>query len=184
LVVAIPNTPGRPKLAATERELSTLDRSFPHWKSLVDADATKAAIIANLGRFPYLHAACHGVHGPKGGLAPYDWQDAAMIGVADLVGGRGELAFLSGCTTLATSLDDADEIVTLAAALHVGGWRHVIASQWATGDPAAAGVGEDFYAHPLALTDPARALRDTLMQRRDASPMMPSVWAPYVHVGP
>lgn len=184
LVVAIPNTPGRPPLADVGRELATLDRSFPHWKSLVDADATKAAVIQNLGRFPYLHAACHAVHGSAGGLAPYDWQDAAMIGVADLIGGRGELAFLSGCTTLATSLDDADEIVSLAAALHFGGWRHVIATQWATGDPASAAVAEDFYAHPAALSDPARALRDTMVQRRDASPMMPSVWAPYVHVGP
>jgi tetratricopeptide (TPR) repeat protein len=184
LVVSIPNTPGRPPLPGAERELATVGRLFPEHVSLVEDEATKAAIIKNLGRFKYLHAACHGVHGPVGGLLSHDWQDASFIGVPELIGDRGDLAFLSGCTTDAASLDELDEIVSLAAALHFGGWRHVIATQWAIGDPASAGIVEDFYAHPEALTDPARALRDTIFHRRNVSPMMPSVWAPYIHVGP
>jgi tetratricopeptide (TPR) repeat protein len=184
LVVAVPGPPGLKPLQGIERELATLDRSFDEWTSLVDEGATKAAIVQNLGRFRYLHAACRAVHGPSGGLWPHDWQDASSLGVPDLIAERGELAFLSACTTTAATLEDFDEVVTLAAALHFGGWRHAIATQWIIGDPATAGVAEDFYAHPLALTDPARALRDAVSQQRDLAPMIPSLWAAYMHVGP
>jgi tetratricopeptide (TPR) repeat protein len=184
LVVAVPRPPGLKPLQGIERELASLDQSFSDWVSLVDEEATKAAILQNLGRFRYLHAACRAVHGPSGGLWPYDWQDASSLGVPDLVAERGELAFLSACTTTAATLEGLDEVVTLAAALHFGGWRHAIATQWISGDAAAAGVAEDFYAHSLALIDPARALRDAVLQQRDLAPMMPSVWAAYMHIGP
>jgi CHAT domain-containing protein len=38
-----------------------------------------------------------------------------------------------------------DEAITLAAALHYAGWRHVIATLWSVSDIAAAEVAEDVY---------------------------------------
>ena len=52
--------------------------------------------------------------------------------IADITEGRfhGDFAGLSACKTAVGGVDLLDEAITLAAALHYTGYRHVVAALW------------------------------------------------------
>lgn len=100
----------------------------------------------------------------------------------------GEYAALAACKTAVGGTNLLDESITLAAALHYTGFRHVIGSLWSLSDDAAAAVFDDVY---LELTsagrfvpdDSARALaRATGALRRRGARIHD--WAALVHIGP
>jgi CHAT domain-containing protein len=82
-----------------------------------------------------------------------------------------------------------DEAITLAAALHYTGYRHVIATLWSVWDAEAAQVAEDVH---TALThdggldagNAAHALHEAVRRLRTSCPDRPSVWTPFAHTGP
>jgi CHAT domain-containing protein len=92
-----------------------------------------------------------------------------------------------------------DEAVSLAAALHYAGWRHVIGTLWSVGDADSARITSGVYQHlssgtsqpagaegSLALSAAAGALHHTLREYRGRSgyDREPSRWAPFIHIGP
>jgi CHAT domain-containing protein len=86
-------------------------------------------------------------------------------------------------------VDLPDEAITLAAALHYTGYRHVIATLWSVWDAEAAQVAEDVYNAlvsdgELQAAGAARALHDAVNRLRAGHPDRPSVWTPFAHTGP
>jgi CHAT domain-containing protein len=102
---------------------------------------------------------------------------------------RGEFAFLAACMTATGGVHLPDEVITLAAALHYTGCRHVIGTLWSVHDATAADIAERVYteltsAGRLDATRSAYALHDAIRGLRDDDQLPPSSWAPFAHTGP
>ncbi|MEV6350106.1 CHAT domain-containing protein [Actinoplanes sp. NPDC051851] len=200
LLVAVPHTPGRSALPAVAAEQALLTALFPAERRtlLVDGAATRAAILGHLPAHAWVHASCHGdqvlTDPGRGGLLPYDWSTAGLVGIPDTTTGDhrgGDFVFLAACKTATGGTTNADEVISLAAALHHTGWRHVIGTLWSVWDAGAAditgGVYQRLVRHGhLDSTHCAEALHHAVRAYRDQDDhrYQPSRWAPFLHIGP
>ncbi|MEU8265311.1 CHAT domain-containing protein [Micromonospora sp. NPDC048999] len=198
LVIALPHAPGRRPLPGAEVERDLLASRFtPQTRTvLTGPDATRHNVLTHLHGHHWLHASCHGTQNlaepATGGLIPHDWDTAGLITVTDLAGPDhtgGEFAFLSACKTATGGATNLDEAITVAAAMHHAGWRHVVGTLWSIWDDTAPTITQDLYAQLLLGEDfdartAAHALHHALHKLRASDPTRPSNWAPFVHTGP
>jgi tetratricopeptide (TPR) repeat protein len=192
IVVALPETPGQRPLPNVGLEASVVAARFPHARQLRGAEATTDAVTGVLEESPPLaHFACHGtqdVADPSSGhLALYD----GPLGIARVAGMRleaAELAFLSACETSRGGVELVDEAITVAAAFHLAGYRHVIGTLWSISDELAPTVADHVY---RALTrdgttdldsGSTAAALDAAIRANRKTPAW--LWAPYIHLGP
>ncbi|MFF7639884.1 CHAT domain-containing protein [Streptomyces canus] len=194
LTVAAPEPPGQPRLPNASQELRLLEQLFPGDQGtlLIGAAAVRDQVLAALRRHRWVHFICHGdqdLRDPsKGGLL---LADGEWLTVTDLVRDeyRGDFACLSACKTATGGVTLPDEVITMAAALHFTGYRHVIATLWSVYDPTAAEVMTRLYTRLIAsgTFDPdgaAHALHQAVRDLREWHPEHPSVWIPFTHTGP
>ncbi|HEU5030390.1 MAG TPA: CHAT domain-containing protein [Spirillospora sp.] len=193
LIVALPETEGQPPLpnVARERDL-LLDLVDPARRTLLEgAAATREAVRRELAHHSWIHFSCHGdqdLRDPsRGGVLLSD----GVLSIVDIVGtsGRADLTLLSACKTATGGVELVDEAMTLAAAMHYGGSRHVVGTLWSVYDPVAADISAEVYRHVLrsgrlAAQDTARALHEAVGKVRREHPHDPSTWIPFVHIGP
>jgi CHAT domain-containing protein len=200
LLIALPETPGASPLPAVAAEQAFLTGLLTGTRCtvLAGADATRANILRELDTHTWTHAACHGDQNmadpSTGGLVPYDWNTAGLVNVLDLTSADqagGEFAFLSACKTATGGVAVLDEAISLTAALHYAGWRHVIGTLWTVWDDAAAEIAQDTYVRLArdGRLDPARAaeaLHHAVRGYRHRADhrRQPSRWAPFLHTGP
>jgi CHAT domain-containing protein len=186
-------TPGQSPLPSVRDEVALLAAAFPGPRrtELAGPAATHDAVLAELGRHRWVHFARHGsqdLDDPStGGLELYD----RPLTVTDL--GRqahhNEFAFLSACKTATGGAALPDEAITLAAALHFTGFRHVIATLWSVGDRTSADVAAAVYADLAAggvlhAGRSAEALHHAVRDLRARSGDDLTTWMPFVHIGP
>lgn len=192
LVVAMSETPGQSALPNAAREADLLRSVFPGHRTtlLSNSEATKAAVLAALPTHTWCHFSCHGTQDmnepSSGGILLADSMLTVREVVSDYV---GEFAFLSACKTAANGVALLDEAVTLASALHYSGYRHVVATLWSVYDVVAADVSEMVYSRLFDGIDfrpdqTAAAVRDAARELRRRFPSEPSIWTPFVHIGP
>ncbi|GAA4244880.1 CHAT domain-containing protein [Dactylosporangium darangshiense] len=183
--------PGRVLFVGLEQTL--VEQLVPAERRTVlsGSDATRAAALSELVRHAWVHFGCHGdqdlddplraaIHLHDGELTVNDFPSAQY---------RGELAYLSGCRAAAGGTALPDETITLAAALHYTGYRHVVATLWSAGDRHAAQVAAGFYetligAGTFDATGAAQSLHSAVRGLRQQYRDQPSVWAPFAHTGP
>lgn len=195
LLVAVGEAPGLQNLPEVSQEASLVASCFGEVIQLTGADATVGATVAALeGRPRWAHFAGHGVQDisdPSAGrLALYD--GGLRVGEISSLRLHGtELAFLSACETSQGGAQLADEIITLATAFGLAGYRHVIGTLWSISDELAPEVTDLVYralARPVGpgidASGTAAALNAALRALRQAHPGEPWLWAPYVHIGP
>jgi CHAT domain len=191
LVVALSDTPGQMPLPNVIRERDTITRLFAGRHTLLEGSAaTWEAVRDMLPEHRWVHFSCHGAQNltdpSHGGILLHD----RMLTIAEISEGRyhGDFAFLSACKTATGSLALPDEAITLAAALHYTGYRHVIGTLWSVHDQAAAEVTETVYSDlisegALDLRRAANALHQAVRRLRgDGRPL--SYWTPFTHTGP
>ena len=86
-----------------------------------------------------------------------------------------------------------DEGITLANALQIAGYQHVVAGLWQIHGHGHRGRKRLYDRGPtggedrvdVAADTLAAALRDAVISLREESPEMPAMyWAPYIHTGP
>jgi hypothetical protein len=192
LFVGMPHTPNQadlPNVRSEERLITELfrDRCTP----LVGPEATRDTVMTELRRHGWVHFACHGEQNladpSHGGLLVHD----GTLTVTDLSAQQysGDFAYLSGCKTAVGGVHLPDEAITLAAALHYTGYRHVIATLWSIWDAEAAQVAEEVYQDVAAggVLDAGRsaaALHHAVRRLRATHLHRPSVWTPFAHTGP
>jgi hypothetical protein len=192
LLVDVPDLPG---LATIDNaaERAALLEAFPEDRRTVldTAQATPEAVRAALPDYRWVHFSCHGDQDLKdpshGGLLLRD----GVLTVADITKGRfrGDFAGLSACKTAVGGVDLLDEAITLAAALHYTGYRHVIAALWSVDNQASAEVFSNLYRAIAAdgRLEPDRApvaLHEVVRRMRDRRPDWPHQWTPFTHTGP
>jgi hypothetical protein len=192
LVVALPETPGQVPLQAVTTETDLLTGLFLDQHTLLEGDrATWEAVRTELGRHTWVHLSCHGTQNltdpSQGGLLLHD----RMFTIADVSAGQyhGEFAFLSACKTATGGVTLADEVITLAAAMHYTGYRHVIGTLWSVFDTSAAEIARIVYTELVAdgRFTPARsahALHKAVKRLRDLDRDRLSAWMPFTHTGP
>jgi CHAT domain-containing protein len=192
LVVALADTPDEVQLAAVRRERDLLAAHFPARMTLLEgATATAAAVRNELARHRWVHFGCHGgqdlADPVRGGLRLYD--RTLTVGEIGAQRHEGEFAFLSACMTAVGGVDLPDEAVTLTAALHYTGYRHVIGTLWSVGDDTAAAVAALVYddlmsGGTFAPDRSAHALHAAIRHLRDVDGIASSAWTPFTHTGP
>ncbi|GIF77258.1 CHAT domain-containing protein [Asanoa siamensis] len=192
LFVGMPDTPGQAPLPNVDTERDLLHERFDGaCTELIGERATRDAVLAGLVNHRWAHFACHGEQDladpSRGGVLVHDGQ----LTVADLSSQQyqGEFAFLSGCKTAVGGANLPDEAITLAAALHYTGYRHVIATLWSVWDDEAAEVADNVYGAivrdgVLHADEAAAALHHATRALRDRHRNAPSVWTPFTHTGP
>src|SRR6202035_3324414 len=130
-------TPGLPDLPGTVAEATNLHAHHPGTPPLTDHQATTDHVLAALQEATWAHVACHAhadLAAPsQGGLHLHDGT-LPIPDISRLHLTRAELAYLSACSTAARGPQHADESIHLAAAFHLAGFRHVIASLWPLAD--------------------------------------------------
>lgn len=193
LLVTAKDVPGQPVLDAVDRERDVLQTLLDPARCtlLQGADATRDAVDGQLPDHRWVHFSCHGdqnlAEPSQGGLMLHE----GMLTIADITAREfhGDFAGLSACKTAVGGIDLLDEAITLAAALHYTGYRHVVASLWSVDSATSADVFSALYCdlvedgrlHPdgaaLALHHAVRAIRST-------SPDRPRLWTPFTHTGP
>jgi hypothetical protein len=199
LAVALPSTEGLPDLPAARLEIRHLQRHIPNVTTLTGPDASRQRILEELPKYPVFHFAGHGQHDlfvpqAEPALYPYDHNSSGPLTASDLAElhlDTARLAFLSACQTAVMTLEVPDEQINLAGALQLAGFVHVIATQWSISDSQAPAVADRVYGdlaqHGDIHTDPdhvALALHRAVRELRDRYPSAPTLWAPYIHVGP
>ncbi|MFI7709061.1 CHAT domain-containing protein [Nonomuraea sp. NPDC049480] len=194
LVVAQSNTPGQRPLDGVADELEVLAKLFPApvCTVLQNEEADRATVRAELRRHRWVHFSCHGdqiLHDPsQGGLVLHD----GMLTVADIASTHysAEFAGLSACKTATGGIDLLDETITLVAALHYSGFRHVVGTLWSVYDaPETTDLFRELYSSMtvngrLRPELSARSLHAAVRKLRDLHPRHPSVWTPFTHTGP
>ncbi|MUN39407.1 CHAT domain-containing protein [Actinomadura litoris] len=185
LTVVLAQTPGHADLRETDAEARLLDGP-----TLTGAQATAGRVLTALGDATWAHFACHAVADPvspaAGGLLLHD-RTLTLPELGDLRLPEAELAYLSACSTAGHGVRYADEVLHLASAFQLAGFRHVVASLWPLNDTAAGEAATAFYA-ALPATPVADAaapvLREVTLGLRARHQRQPELWAPLVHSGP
>jgi CHAT domain-containing protein len=185
LAVAVHETDGQVTLKNAAQEISALQGT-----SLVDAAATGSAVLSAMAEATWAHFVCHAVTDPaspaSGGLLLRD-RTVTLPEIGGLHLPEAELAYLSACSTANHGTRHADEVLHLASAFHLAGFRHVIATLWPLGDIIGPQIARAFYnGLPDGPTADAAAatLHQVVRQLRADEPGRPDRWATLIHSGP
>jgi CHAT domain-containing protein len=196
LIVAMPDTPGSQPLREVRKEIEQLTRLLPDARLLQGPDATYDSVIEALPRHRVAHFACHchsDSYAPGASrLLLHDHRDKPLTvdAISQIQFPGADLAYLSACSTSATSPELADEAVHITSAFQLAGYRNVIGTLWPADDEVAVQVATDVYTYltsngthapdtdtaAVALHHATRTLRENLRQS-------PTRWAAYIHVG-
>lgn len=192
LFVDVPDLPGAMPIDNTaEREALFAAFSEDHRTVLGSDAATPDVVLDALPRHRWVHFSCHGdqdLADPSQGLLRLCDGELTVARIAT-ERFRGDFAGLSACKTAVGGVHLPDEAITLAAALHYTGYRHVIAALWSVDNQASAAVFGGLY-RAIASGDrmaPDRApavLHGLVREMRDRQPEWPHRWTPFAHVGP
>lgn len=190
LVVSVPESPGYVPLPGAVREVAEVRRLVPHAVVISGRDATTHAVAGALDRADWIHLVCHGEQNlsspSEGRLQMYDGP-LTVRRLSQHHVRHGQLAVLSGCETVRGGIELTDEAITLASAVQLAGFQHVIGTLWAVTDAVAVRFAEAVYrrlaADAMSAEHSARGVHLALWQLRDRY-ASPQAWAPFVHVGP
>ena len=195
--MAMPETPGLPDLESTQEEAVDLARRFPLHEMLVGSSATRDAVAQAMPQHLWAHFACHGsqdLREPYRGALHLHDGSLTIPKIMRLQLPNPAFAYLSACDTSRGSTTIPDEGITLASALHIAGYQHVIAALWQITGLTALDIAERLYDQIVTERDgnveidtegAAAALRTAVLSIHNESPELPAMyWAPYIHTGP
>lgn len=150
-----------------------------------------AGVQDHLEHCDFVHFDCHGdqvlADPSQGGVRLRD----GVLRIFDLasVAATGEFAGLAACKTAVGGVDLLDEAITLSAALHYAGFRHVVGTLWNLAEHVARDAFSDMYGQLVTsggAFDPAqsaRALAEAVDRLRAEGASLHS-WAALIHIGP
>ncbi|WP_143674057.1 CHAT domain-containing protein [Streptomyces caniscabiei] len=193
LIVTVEEAAGQARLSGIGRVRDTLTELMPEGRrtSLSGDEPTWERVRRELPGHRWVHFSCHGnqdLRQPsRGGLFLHD----RMLRISDISDREfnGEFVGLAACKTATGGLRLLDEAITLSAALHHTGYRHVVAALWSIKEEAAATVFDAVYRDivvdgVLRPEGAARALHNILRTVREDNPSQPRLWTPFTHTGP
>ena len=158
--------------------------------TVLDGGVPVPDVLAQLPHHRRVHFGCHGVadpaHPSDSGLDVSGAGDLLTVSaVSRLQLDHAELAFLAACDTARTGAVLADEVINLASAFQLAGYRQVVGTLWPVLDTLAARLTRRV--HAAVATDGLhvlpRALHTAVLDLRRRHLNLPSVWAAHLHAG-
>jgi tetratricopeptide (TPR) repeat protein len=196
VIVAMPHTPDAKQLPGAQGEADTLGELIPDSLTLIGAEATHDALVSALPCHKIAHLACHGLTDWRTPAASrlllYDHatRPLTVTELSALHLPEAELAYLSACSTTATSQRLADEALHITAAFQLAGFRNVVGTLWPISDTVAVEIARHFYLHltNAGTASPdvmcaAVALHQAIQHARGRFGPFPALWAAHVHAG-
>ncbi|VDC04039.1 unnamed protein product [Peniophora sp. CBMAI 1063] len=202
MVISQPDTPRLqsplPGTRAEGRQLQEFLASSNVVTELLEDDQARAAVVrTDIGRYSWVHLACHGsqnqADATKSAFELYD-EPLTLSDLMGTVSENAELAFLSACQTAVGHDKAPEEAAHLAAGMLAVGFKGVVATMWSIGDADAPILVEAYYKELIALrssgalrkgeTGAAYALHAATNVLREKVGEAAFVrWAPFVHFG-
>lgn len=194
LVIAQTNTSGLDNAAAELKEMQKLE-CFED--CLDEENATPQTVAFHLPLHDWAHFICHGTAADnpfESYLHLYDGSKLTLKEIIKLHMTDGKFAFVAACHSAAQSRHKStlrDEVLHLAGAMQVSGFRSVVGTMWQMEDTDGPVMAENFYKeifkadcggggrHELAATALWKAVR-WLKKKRDI-PI--ARWSNYIHIG-
>ncbi|MFD7701751.1 CHAT domain-containing protein [Streptomyces caelestis] len=190
VAVAVEAGGAQPQLAALDDELTATRLLSGPRAELRDADATPGAVLAALRTHTHAHLACHGVRDPADPSHSRLLLHDGALALRELAAERlphAEFAYLSACHSSAPGRELADEVISIASAFQLCGYRQVIGSLWTVEDRMAPLLAREVYRRLGApdAPDAAHALHRAIAALREHDRYgEPLFWASVVHSGP
>lgn len=174
LVVACPQSPGTERLEGVEGEAESVSKRLGSSRPLLSPKV--ADLLREQRSAAILHFAGHAT---RDGLCCEDGM-LMIRQIALAADSERDLAFLSACETHVPSVQDPD--VTVAGAMQIAGFPHVVATLAPVTDKAALAVAKGYYTrmHENPNLTPAIALAETLSEIRRTNPTKPWRWTHWV----
>ena len=165
-------------------ELAALAPLFAESTTLIDSQATIAALREQAARVDVIHLACHGQFRPDSPLFSSlklgdGWLTARDAYTLDT---RAGLVALSACETGVSAVAPGDELLGLVRGFLYAGAPTLLLSLWTVDDEATAELMRDFYTSLRAGARPAAALRSAQLRQMRERPH-PFFWSPFVITG-
>lgn len=165
-------------------EVAALAPLFTEATVLLDEEATISGLRALAPSADVLHLACHGEFRPDNPLFSSlrlgdGWLTVRDAYALDFGGG---LVTLSACETGVSVVSPGDELIGLMRGFFSTGAPTLLLSLWTVDDDASAELMHNFYAHLLAGSRPAAALRAAQLCQLKKQPH-PFFWSPFVLTG-
>jgi hypothetical protein len=197
LIVSPSSAPRYPDLPAADEEIAVIQGLFGSTpdvappRVLVGNDATRAAVLAAVADAPAVHFIGHAIQRAspaESGLLVADGF-LTVEAIAALNQSSATFAYLSACDT-ARPEDALPDVVTLAASIHVSGYRNVIAALGVVPDREAAIVDVDVYRRLISsrgyvrAEGSAQALHAALRGLLSVSPDNFLSCSAFIHIGP
>lgn len=179
-----------PRLAALDDELAATDQLPGSRSELRHADATPEAVLAALRAHTHAHLACHGVRDPEAPSNSRLLLRGGDLTVRELAAERlpnAEFAYLSACHSAAPGEKLADEVISVASAFQLCGYRQVIGSLWTVEDRMGPLLTREVYRLLGAADTPGAAYalhRAVGVLREHPRYREPLFWASVIHSGP
>ncbi|HEY3231159.1 MAG TPA: CHAT domain-containing protein, partial [Roseiflexaceae bacterium] len=165
-------------------EVAALAPLFHEPVTLLDGQATLAALRARAPEVDVLHLACHGYFRPDNPLFSSlrladGWLTVRDAYDLDL---RCDLAALSACETGVSAVAPGDELIGLARGFFSAGALSLLVSLWTVDDQTTADLMASFYRRLREGDGPAAALRHAQRELLEQHPH-PFFWSPFVLLG-
>jgi CHAT domain-containing protein/tetratricopeptide (TPR) repeat protein len=173
-----------PQAPRVRDEVAGLVALFPEAVTLLDDQATLAALREQAPTADVLHLACHGQFRPDNPLFSSlrladGWLTVRDAYNLDLPGG---LVTLSACETGMSAVAPGDELIGLARGFLSAGAPSLLVSLWTVDDESTATLMTSFYSRLRSGDGPAAALRQAQRQALESYPH-PFFWSPFVLFG-
>lgn len=144
-------------------------------------------MLTAIDKSGWLHVACHAstfVDNPAASALHLHGGKVTASEVMAMKAPGGRLAYLSACSTVLIGTRLADEVIHLGSAFQIAGFPHVVGTLWRVTDGTAAETTRLFYGEVgITETQAPLALHRTAKRLRERYPLLPTRWAPYVHLG-
>jgi CHAT domain-containing protein len=165
-------------------EVNLIAPLFPEAVSRLDAEATRAAVLAEAPQAQVVHIASHGRFRPDNPLfSALQLTDGWLtVREAYQLKLECELVTLSACETGLSALAPGDELLGLARGFFATGAPALVVSLWAVDDEATAQLMRHFYQGLLGGSGAAAALRAAQLSLMQTHPH-PYFWAPFILLG-
>lgn len=165
-------------------EISALAPLFPQSVTLLDEQATLAALCEHAPEVDLLHLACHGHFRPDNPLFSSVRLADGWLTVRDAydLDLRCTLVTLGACETGLSTVAPGDELIGLARGFFAAGTPSVLVSLWTVDDESTAAFMIGFYERLRAGENPAAALRHAQCAMLEVHPH-PFFWSPFVLTG-
>ncbi|CVK91910.1 uncharacterized protein FMAN_06977 [Fusarium mangiferae] len=194
--IASPNNARENSPLTVEESARELDDAVrKHCRTKLLVGPTKPDTIGILESCNAVYFGCHGESmstQPCRSFLQLGADDTSYLTIEEIQGLRhkkAQLAYLSACSTANVSARHlVDEVVHIAGAFSLLGFRQVVGTFWQAKNTPARSVARRFYEELMACDDEnedciARAYYTAVMELRKSNVRDPLVWATFVHFG-